>query len=230
MKKVFLSHASTDKQLVRQVASGLGRHRIEFDEITFTENRSNIEEIRASIERCCVFVLFVSEASLGSEWVEQELKIARKKEAKEPSVFRIVAIIIDSTPYSDPRIPQWLRDEKNLSRKLMPYPIQRVIRMHHAELVSGKASHNDKPYLTRVNELADLTSKVEEDPESVPKCIVISGWPNVGRASFAKHGLRQVEITKSDVDLPTITADSNSSIEDVISRVSGYKSHSINWL
>jgi hypothetical protein len=219
MIKAFLSHSSADKDLVRRVAKQLGRNRIEYDEITFNENRNNEQEIRDAISRCSIFAWFGSASSIGSDWVRKELEIAREHELKDSTLFRIVAFIIDDTPYDHPGIPEWLKSEKNLSRKKMPFPIERLIRMHLAELIEDRQIHRDPPYLTRIRELSEFSDLVDGVSLKVPKCAFISGWPNVGRSTFAKQAVRSVDLIRHRHELPQIATEQDSSVEDIIYKI-----------
>src|SRR5260221_7110725 len=65
--KAFLSHSSKDKAFVREVGSLLGEAQCEYDEYTF-EHTLNTSAIHSALQRCDVFVLFLSANSTKSSF------------------------------------------------------------------------------------------------------------------------------------------------------------------
>ena len=115
MIKAFLSHSSLDKNdYVKKVASKLGKENISYDEMTFEGGEKTLDEILKGINKTDIFVLFLSENSLNSEWVRREITLAKSKLDSE-DIFKIYPIVIDeSITHEDTRIPQWLKDGYNL--------------------------------------------------------------------------------------------------------------------
>ena len=76
--KIFLSHASESKPLVRQLTEPLPAHvSIWLDRDAMAPGQRFDRRIRAAIERECDFVLvFVDEHALASDWVRQETAMA----------------------------------------------------------------------------------------------------------------------------------------------------------
>lgn len=79
--KIFFSHSSGDKALVREIKNQM----YDFLDIWLDEGEllpgENLEgEIVKSIEESDLFVLFVSEFSINSEWVKREISEAEIKE------------------------------------------------------------------------------------------------------------------------------------------------------
>ncbi|MCZ5158029.1 toll/interleukin-1 receptor domain-containing protein [Escherichia coli] len=79
MIKCFLSHSSKDKDYVRVVASGLRKETRIFDEQTFEKGMSPSEEILKGLDDTSLFVLFLSDSALESDWVKEEMRLAKKK-------------------------------------------------------------------------------------------------------------------------------------------------------
>ncbi len=75
--KCFLSHSSSDKEhYVRPLFNELkrsGSERIIYDEMTFEEGMKTIDEINVYLNETSLFVIFLSNASLDSDWVKYEL-------------------------------------------------------------------------------------------------------------------------------------------------------------
>ena len=72
--KAFLSHSSRDKEpYVRIVANKLGPENCHYDEWTFEAGLKTLDEIQKGLDTTDLFVLFLSDTSLNSEWVQQEI-------------------------------------------------------------------------------------------------------------------------------------------------------------
>jgi hypothetical protein len=96
MIKCFLSHSSKDKDsYVRLVAEKLRPEVKIFDEETFEAGMFSLEEIITSLDETTLFVLFISDSALNSNWVKTELSIAKER-IDEDKIERIYPIIIDN--------------------------------------------------------------------------------------------------------------------------------------
>lgn len=115
MIKAFLSHSSKDKEhYVRNVANWLGKENIIYDEFTFEEGEKTLDQIMEGLGESELFVLFISNSALESEWVKKEITES-KKLLDEGKILKIFPIIIDnSINHEDQRIPDWLRKDYNL--------------------------------------------------------------------------------------------------------------------
>ncbi|WP_208453086.1 toll/interleukin-1 receptor domain-containing protein [Burkholderia gladioli] len=72
--KAFLSHSSADKEsYVSIVASRLAVEDFVYDEVTFESGEITLNEIIRGLDETTVFCLFISDKSLDSEWVQQEV-------------------------------------------------------------------------------------------------------------------------------------------------------------
>ena len=79
MEKIFLSHSSKNKDYVRPIFEYFGKDRSVFDEMTFEYGMKTIDEIFSGIDSSDIFVIFISNDSLNSKWVSEELTYAAKK-------------------------------------------------------------------------------------------------------------------------------------------------------
>jgi hypothetical protein len=115
MIKCFLSHSSSDKKsYVRIVAEKIRKENRVIDEESFEEGMVTAEEIIKYLDSSSLFVFFISDNSLRSEWVQLELDRA-KELLDENTIKRIYPIIIDSKiNHKDTRIPEWMRDKLNI--------------------------------------------------------------------------------------------------------------------
>jgi hypothetical protein len=96
---VFLSHQSSDKDIVRIVGQYLAEEEIEpiLDEWSFRKGRSLSKEIELGIGRSTAFVLFWSEAAASSKYVQFEDEMAVAKRIKDDS-YLVHLIRLDETP------------------------------------------------------------------------------------------------------------------------------------
>ena len=83
------------------------------DEVSFQQGRVTSEEILYGITNSDLFVIFLSNNSLDSEWVQDELKIVEELVGKN-SIQICPIIIEDKIKYDDRRIPQWLSKNYNI--------------------------------------------------------------------------------------------------------------------
>ena len=114
MAKAFLSHSSKDKPLVEKIAKQLGRNNCHYDSLTFEAGEKTIEEIFRSLEDTDIFVLFISDYSLNSEWVKKEITHA-KVLSNRSLIERIFPLIIDKNiTHKDSRIPDWIKKPYNI--------------------------------------------------------------------------------------------------------------------
>ena len=121
MAKVFLSHSSEDKEwyvniVYKKLVKALGEDSVVIDNVVFQEGRKTIEEIYYQLGVTDLFVIFLSDKALTSQWVQDELKKVEDI-AEEKKKYQICPIIIDAiVKYDDDRIPTWMRQEYNIQR------------------------------------------------------------------------------------------------------------------
>ncbi|MEN4773535.1 toll/interleukin-1 receptor domain-containing protein [Pantoea agglomerans] len=114
MIKCFLSHSSKDKVYVRSVVEGLRKEILIYDELTFEKGMSPAEEIIKGLDEASLFVVFLSENALESDWVKSEISLAKEK-IDSGLMQRIYPIIIDDKiNYTDTRIPEWMKNGFNI--------------------------------------------------------------------------------------------------------------------
>jgi len=182
--KAFLSHSSKDKAFVNSVAELLGMARCEYDEYTF-EFTLNTQAIRRALQRCNLFVFFLSKDSIRSDFVAEELRAAL--EARASGLIRKVLIFsLDLTSHK--LLPDWMREinvayhisnEKSVSRKI------------EASLIAIEAeSHARSPvYIPRDEDEKDLRRALSVAPGKAPIAIHAVGHYGIGRRTFLKKAL-----------------------------------------
>lgn len=126
--RAFLSHSSTDKNFVGEVAALLGRAKVVYDEFEFSTGDEFFEAITVGLERSGVFVLFASKESLSRYWVGVEIDKARAAVAAKMLARSICYIIDDEVDIS--AIPSWMRGElatRQTNPRLVALDIRRVL-------------------------------------------------------------------------------------------------------
>lgn len=203
MKKVFLSHSSKDKEFVRRVADIIGLNICIIDECEFEIGMKNIDEIFRGIGKSDIFVYFISQNSLESDWVKKELNIANERIINfSERKMQIYPIIIDSSiNYSDDRIAEFLKngnDSYNLRHILKPEIAARKIKTQLVKLEMAQDrifEERKNYYYGRDEEKSILKKKIDDVLNfSELKCLVVSGIPGIGRKSFVNAVLKDARL------------------------------------
>lgn len=223
MIKCFLSHSSDDKSsYLRHVITNLDRETYVYDEITFEAGMESGEEIVKGLESSSLFVLFLSNSALNSNWVQQEIKLAKKLE-DEGNLKRIFPIIIDKDiSYKDERIPDWMRKSKNIQHIQSPKIAARKIKERLREL--SKSIHPDLKERSEIfvgrNEKEKLVETRLDDFNKEPViAFIVSGLPSFGRKAFINHVLKKANIIKEYYSFLMISLEKDNSIEDFILKI-----------
>lgn len=226
MIKAFLSHSSKDKDsYVRIVADKLlNKMNIIYDEYTFEIGNKTLDEIMNGLEKTELFVFFISDNSLSSEWVQNEVLKASNKLGKRLKQF--YPIIIDKNiTYKDKRIPEWLQKEYNLK-----YVSKPTISAKRIEQKLREISLEKHPKLKKKNNLCIGRNKILDEFEerldnfelNKPKCIIASGFLSIGRRTFLKFALEKTDVIEQYYIPNTISLDTNDSIEDFIFKINDF--------
>lgn len=220
MAKVFLSHSSSDKEIVRKIAKQLGNKNSVLDEFTFEAGQQTLDEIFKHLDNSDLFVIFLSDNSLNSKWVKAELGKA-KKNLKSEELSRILPIIIDKNiTYKDERIPNWLAKPYNLKYFPNEVIILQKIRKSLREINFKKTRFNqelENNFVGRNTEMQKFEDDINNLDNWTPTYIIAYNYfEGIGRRTFLKNALRKNEFIDY-LDVPaTITIDAKESIENFI--------------
>lgn len=220
MIKCFLSHSSKDKEsYVRLVADKLRPETKIYDEETFEAGMSPSEEIINGLDITSLFIIFISEHALKSEWVKKELLIA-KANIDAGKLKRIYPIIIDEKiDYNDPRIPLWMRKNLNIQHIRQPKVAARKINSRLRELAwlnHPTLKEREKIFVGRNDKIKNVEERFDDFSRSTPTVFVASGLTSIGRKSFIKNSLRKASVIRESYEMPQISLDSSDSVEDFI--------------
>lgn len=131
--KLFLSYASSDKALVREIATGLRAHNIDvwFDELSLAPGAEWVREIERGLDSADALAFFISPNSVGSGWAQQELQIALHRQFSEKNMFIIPVLLADADVPPLLRSIQWL-DMRDRNVDVAVKRLAEVIE-HHAK-------------------------------------------------------------------------------------------------
>lgn len=219
MIKCFLSHSSSDKNYVREVYNKLRKENVVFDEVTFEDGMSPSEEIIKGLDASSLFVIFLSDKALESQWVKMELKLAREAVATG-LLERIYPIIVDEKiNYADPRIPTWMKQGFNIQHIRQAKVSARKINSRMRE-ISWKThptlKEREEIFVGRNDEIKRLEERMNEIDKCAPKVIIASGLSSIGRKAFLKNALKKANVIRESYEFPMISLEPTDSIEDFI--------------
>ncbi|MBC6004138.1 MAG: TIR domain-containing protein [Paeniclostridium sordellii] len=226
MPKVFLSHSSRDKEsYVRIVADKLtkemGFHNVVYDEYTFEEGMKSIEEIDRGLEKSDLFVIFISNSSLESDWVKYELDKSEKLLTRE-KLDRIYPIIIDKNiTFDDERIPKWLR-EYNLKYISRPSKSVNMIIQRMREIswtIHPRIKDRENIFVGRNEYIRNFEERIDSFEKEVPSCFIFSGFKSIGRSALIRHCFKKTNIIKESYQMPIIYLNFDESLEDFIMKL-----------
>lgn len=220
MAKAFLSHSSSDKDIVERVALQLGKNNCHYDKFTFEAGNITIEEIFKGLEDTDVFVLFISSKALESEWVQKEILKAKQLLSRN-IIERIFPLIIDDgIIYSDPRIPEWIRKPYNLrvfsNEVLILKKIKQLLRESNFKKYAHLREINDL-FVGRNDIMQEFERRIINIDNSKPTSIIASSFfEGMGRRTFLRNGLVKTRIVDKWYEPVTISVSGKESIEDFL--------------
>lgn len=235
MNKVFLSHSSNDKKYVQYIAEQFGRDYCVYDSMCFEAGMKNIDEIFREMDNTSIFVVFLSDSALNSEWVQKELSIADERlNHDSKKLSQIFPIIIDPViGHADSRIPDFLKKgftSYNLRVIASNKVAYRKIKAQQIKyLLDNRLCTVDDLdcFYGREQEIANFKKRF--DTGDGFNCIIASGLTRIGRKSYLLHALKKSRIIEDYYAPPTISLGNMSTIEDLIVKLSeiGFGTYSL---
>lgn len=219
MAKAFLSHSSAQKEIVTGIANKLGLDNCVIDKFHFEPGEPTLEEIFKHIDESDLFVMFLSEEALASEWVKRELEYAtsiRKPEIKKRLQIFVIDRRIDHTNIG---IPAWLKEQFNLSPITDEIILYKKINSKLRDIAIDNYPHiriKEEIFVGRNPLMEEFESKYYTLDNVKPTCIIASGFEEVGRKKFLRNALHKAEKLNKFHDPISITLDSRDSIENFI--------------
>lgn len=181
--KAFLSHSSYEKSFVTQVFDYLGASQAHIDSVTFEKHRFNIDAIHKALDTSELFVLFISNESLDSSFVDYEAIVALEK-LGSGLLRRIMLICIDTISLD--RIDSKLR---NLNIVTLASSVGACCRMIQSALIELdiETATPSEVFIGREDETKSLRKALTRPSAESPAVLVLSGIDGVGRTTLAKQ-------------------------------------------
>lgn len=224
--RIFISHSSQDKtrycnDVVNRLVEKVGKDSIIYDTLTFEAGEKSIDEINRTLAFTDLYVILLSQAAVESPWVKYELKEAHTK-LTDRVLNRVYPLIIDpDLKHSDDRIPGWLKDY-NLKYIARPAKAAKLI-IERAKDVNWSRhpsfQYRNAIFVGRNNLVNDFEMRIDDFDKPPINTFIISGLPNIGRKSLARHCLIKGTIMPQYYDFPQISLSYQESIEDFIVKV-----------
>lgn len=223
MIKCFLSHSSRDKAgYVRTVAKLIRKEATIFDEETFEEGMTAIEEIARGLDESTLFVIFLSNAALNSSWVKNELNQA-KELFDSSQIERIYPIIIESgIDHNDSRIPEWMRESINIQPIMKPTIAARKINSRLTELswkFHPRLKERQEIFVGRNDHIKNIEERLDDFRQPTPIVLISSGLPSIGRKTLLQHAMRKANLVRDSYDFPIVSLSQFDGIEDFILKI-----------
>ncbi|HCC78560.1 MAG: hypothetical protein A2X25_09595 [Chloroflexi bacterium GWB2_49_20] len=129
MSKVFLSHSAIDKPFVRRFDQALRGFGIDtfLDERDITIGQDIPQALFIEIEKASHFLYFISKASIQSQWVQEELSLAKMRE-KSKRGMRVLPILIEDVKPPSSLISKRYADFRNKKINVRSTQFQLVLK------------------------------------------------------------------------------------------------------
>lgn len=233
MGKIFLSHSSADKGYVKYIAERFGKDRCVYDAMCFDAGLKNLDEIYREMDNSSIFVVFISNNSLESDWVNKELSAAEERLNHDTyKLSQIFPIIIDrKITHRDSRIPNFLKkgfNSYNLRFIESPQVAYRKIAAQQTRFQMESGTF--RPDTCFYGRDAEMQKFREAFDSGAPiKCAIASGLSGIGRRSYLIQCLKSSHIIENYYMPPSITLHNMESIEDLIVKISqiGYGQYAL---
>ena len=219
MSKAFLSYSSKQAWYVEIVARNLGKSKIIFDKWTFEEGNKTIDEIFQGLSETSIFVFFISNDSLDSPWVRQEIDKAYEL-IESGNHIRLFPLIIDSNiKYDDNRIPKWIQETYNLKYVSKPTKASERIKQTLKNIsyeLNPKNKALSQLFIGRTDLIRIFEQRIYDSDQPQVISTITSGIPSIGRRKFTFHVLKNLKLVRYDYAPATIIMGSRDGIEDLI--------------
>lgn len=219
--RVFLSHSSKDKHsYVDYIKEHLCTDEVFIDESSFKTGEKSTDEMIRLINDCQIFVIFISNSSLSSQYVQFEIKSVEK--VKDDLQKRIIPIVIDfDIRYDDDRLPDWLRDYNLRPLRKPKHALSRII--EEIKILTWKnydiIKKLDQIFRGRNEFVNKFETHYSDRRRGKAIAYTASGFEKIGRRSFLSFCLKKVGKIRNSYEFMSFKLTKNDSIEDFIFRM-----------
>ena len=181
LPRAFLSHSSTDKGTVGEVAKLLGRAAVIYDAFEFDVGDEFKNAILAGLANSDIFILFASSQALQRDWVKFEIATAKEALTRQ-ALSRVVTFIIDPDLALD-NVPEWMKSTLIVRQEhagLIAVEIRRLIAQRLADRMPSY-------FVGRRSEIEQALNMISgfADPNYRPP-LVIYGLKGIGRRTLVQ--------------------------------------------
>ncbi len=202
--KIFLSHSSSDKPLMREIERymepGL-KAWLDEKEIAWGQNLAG--SIRDAIISSDFFIIFLDDEALESKWVMDELTWAQEKESRDGSTF-VLPVLLPKV-HQD-RIPDSIRTRlfltlpdseessvRHLTDTIIRKILQILLRLRDSNGLGAKAMGNlTETAASRVNKYIDCSEKVERIENRMTRKQLVRVLDSASRLIYVVVGAPQI--------------------------------------
>lgn len=175
--KAFLSHTSSDKDLVGLVHKKLENKNAWYDAADIENGESIPEKINEGLRYATHYILFWSQKACESNWVRAELNAAFVRMMANKCKFMI--FVLDSTP---------------LPELLQPYKYDNIDKkdLENASDIIVEKILSQEGAATRLSEFVNRTKEIGDIEESIRagyKLIILQGILGIGKSSLAEKAI-----------------------------------------
>lgn len=175
--KAFLSHTSSDKDLVRLVHQKLESKNAWYDAADIENGESIPEKINEGLRYATHYVLFWSQRASKSNWVRAELNAAFVRMMENKCKFMV--FVLDSTP---------------LPELLQPFKYDNIDKndLENASDIIVEKILAQEGTITRLSEFVNRTKELGDIEESVRagyKLIILNGILGIGKSALAEKAI-----------------------------------------
>jgi hypothetical protein len=172
--KLFLSHSSKDKAIVREIKGNLHEFLdIWLDERQLIPGESLINTLEGAVSESDLVLIFISKASIESEWVNKEIDWAMNKELELNRPFLMPIVLDGSNPPSSLASRHYFNlssqsknDVTALSNELNEKLFQYVVKYGVKKTVSSALNEDNSNESDGINKAIDFTLKLVKSAES----------------------------------------------------------------
>jgi len=181
--RAFLSHSSNEKALVNAVARHFTAARVVVDSLSFEDGKRSADEIVTYLKDTSVFVVFLSETAVESNWVNFELREAIHKLAAETLI--VVPYIVDDLPLD--KVPKWLQ-AYTVRRSNSALRIAEMIEQE-LEALDEKKGQARRFFVGRNEELAALIRALSPIASPSPTVLFLGGVDGIGKKTLLQRAI-----------------------------------------
>ena len=219
---VFLSHSSVDHAFVQSVFDNLPVGIATIFTKSFRNGHELLSEMEKFVKKSAIFVLFASNSSIASAWVNFELNQAHLQSLTREG-FQIL-VFPTSHDFKHENLPAWMRHFTVDTRPRRPKDVARYI----TSILLSAPFRTDPGVMTprgRGQLLDQFDSKFALQLREIgqsPNVLIFSGLPRIGRRTFAKLAFDRAYPSLPRLAFgPTIELNLWSDSEDLFLRLRG---------